>query len=117
MGVPVTAVAALFGVGLIVTSVIVSNIPFFEKIPFSELLEKLLHEVGFALVVAAVIWIVFESFSSAQTEEQWNQRLDRISKDVFHGVLGRNLPQDLIKTAFDLVLTQNFIRSEPNDRV
>ena len=85
----------------------------FPKEPLSpqlELVKILFHEVGFALVVALLIWGLFEYFSNAESEEQWNRRIDRIAKSVFFGVFRRNFPPELIHEANVLLLEQSFVR-------
>jgi len=74
------------------------------------LLRALLHEVGFALLVALIIWIMFEYFSHAASEEKWNDRIEKVAKNVFFGVFKRNFPPELIHEANRLLLEQNFIR-------
>lgn len=75
------------------------------------ILSLLIREIGFALMVAIVIWGVFEYFSAEETESNWNRRVETMTKNVFFGVLGKNLPRDLIEEAHVLLLDQNFIRS------
>jgi hypothetical protein len=72
----------------------------------------LIQEVGFALIVALVIWAMWEYFSQAETEDQWNARIERVAKSVFFGVFKRNFPEELIQEANLLLLEQNFVRTE-----
>jgi hypothetical protein len=69
------------------------------------------HEVGFALLVAATIWTTFDWFSQAETDDQWTERIEKISKNVFFGVFKRNFPEEFIREANVLVLEQQFIRT------
>lgn len=69
-----------------------------------------LHEIGFALFVAIVVWAVFEYFSNAETEDHWNDRIEKITKNVFFGVFRRNFPEGLIKEATILLLDHTFLR-------
>jgi hypothetical protein len=71
----------------------------------------LMREVGFALLVAILIWTVFEFFSAEEMEQKWNHRVETMTKNVFFGVLGKNLPRDLVEEAHTLLLDQTFIRS------
>jgi hypothetical protein len=59
----------------------------------------LLQEVGFALIVALVIWGMWEYFSQAETEDQWNARIERVAKSVFFGVFKPNFPEEMIQEA------------------
>ncbi len=70
------------------------------------------HEVGFALVVAVIIWVTFEFFSRGDMEERWNDRIERVSRSVFFGVFKRNFPDDLIKEARVLLLDHDFVRRD-----
>lgn len=72
---------------------------------------NLVKEVGFALLVGLVIWIVFEFFKQEESEERWNARIDNMQKSVFFGVFRRNFPTDLMSEANLLLLDQHFIRS------
>jgi hypothetical protein len=71
----------------------------------------LVQEVGFALIVAFVIWAAWEVFKQAETEDQWNARIERVAKSVFFGVLKRNFPEELIQEATLLLLERDFIRT------
>jgi hypothetical protein len=69
------------------------------------------HEIGFALLVAVVIWTTFEFFSRADTEDRWNKRIEQTARAVFFGVFKRNFPDEYIQEANALVLDHTFIRS------
>ena len=69
------------------------------------------HEIGFALLVAVVIWSSFELFEQAKTDDEWNDRIEKIARNVFFGVFKRNFPEAFIKEANNLVLDHTFIRS------
>jgi hypothetical protein len=71
---------------------------------------QFLHEVGFALLVAIFVWSIFEVFSQAQTEDYWNDRIEKITRNVFFGVFRRNFPDGLIKEANILLLDHTFLR-------
>lgn len=75
-----------------------------------DLLVELVREIGFAVIVAIVIWLIFEYFSSRDREEVWEKRISDVTKNVFYAVLGRKLPDELIDAANSLVLHHNFIR-------
>ncbi|KYG24023.1 hypothetical protein SE92_30360 [Bradyrhizobium sp. AT1] len=68
------------------------------------------HEIGFALIVAVIIWFTFEFFSRSETEDHWNDRIERIARNVFFGVFRRNFPQEFIREANLLLLDHTFIR-------
>lgn len=78
---------------------------------FLELSGFALHEIGFGLLVAVITWALFEHFSSKQSEEQWNERIETIAQNVFMGVFRRNFPKPLIDEANDLILEQKLIRT------
>jgi hypothetical protein len=82
-----------------------------DKPPFDVFWRLALHELGFALIVASIIWIAFEVFRQEETDERWNERIERISQNVFFGVFKKNFPDELIREAQRLVLEQNFVRS------
>lgn len=82
-----------------------------ELVDYSTNIQKLVHEVGFAIVVAVVVWIIFEQLSHARSDAIWRGRMEQINQNVFYGVLGRRLPSALIGTANELILTRDFIRS------
>ncbi|OJU11361.1 MAG: hypothetical protein BGN85_12570 [Alphaproteobacteria bacterium 64-11] len=69
------------------------------------------HEIGFAFVVSSLIWVCFEFYKATQDDDHWNERIERISKNVFFGVWKKNFPDDLIRAAGRLILDQTFIRS------
>jgi hypothetical protein len=80
-----------------------------EKLPWPWL-QDLLHEIGFALLVAVFIWVVFDYFSHTDEEGRWRTRIEQITSEVFYGVLRRNLPKELLAEANTLILNQVFIR-------
>lgn len=69
----------------------------------------LLHELGFALVVAVVIWLTFHTLSRREDEERWRRRIERVRSDVVSGVLRRDLPKGLLLEVNRLALDQAFI--------
>ncbi|MGB7976106.1 MAG: hypothetical protein WCF81_17565 [Roseiarcus sp.] len=80
------------------------------SLPLHPLIEEILQEVGFALVVAVIIWSTFEVFSQQDAEEKWKARVELIAKNVFFGVFRRNFPPGLIHEANILVLEHNLVR-------
>src|SRR3954454_24642407 len=68
--------------------------------------EDVFHEVGFALLVAVIIWVTFDYFSHYDEEERWRSRIEQITGEVFYGVLRRKLPKELVAEANILVLDQ-----------
>lgn len=95
-----------------ISCILASHYAFPALVPYEAppLMRVLLHEVGFALLVALIIWALFELFTNAEIEEQWNQRIERITRNVFFGVWRRNLPEAVIREAHLLLLEQRFIR-------
>ncbi|QOG16951.1 MULTISPECIES: hypothetical protein [Bradyrhizobium] len=73
----------------------------------------LLHvakEIGFALIVAAVVWMVFEQLAARHEQAIWNARIESISENVFYGVLRRQIPAGVLHVANRLALTQSLLR-------
>jgi hypothetical protein len=68
------------------------------------------HEVGFALIVAVVIWVTFEVFSQSAAERRWHSRMEDIAQSVFMGVFRRRLPEELIMEVSELIFDNVFIR-------
>jgi hypothetical protein len=54
----------------------------------------LLHEIGFALVVAVVIWITFHVLSDADQEERWRRRIEQVTGTVFYPSRGASCPRN-----------------------
>jgi hypothetical protein len=71
--------------------------------------EYIVREIGAALLVAVVIWVTFLALSQAEEEEHWRRRIERITGDIFYGVLRRSLPKALLAEANRLVLDQLFV--------
>jgi hypothetical protein len=82
-----------------------------EEYPF---LHDFTHEVGFALLVAVVIFFAFQVFSEAETDERWIARIESMSRNVFLGVFKRNLPKEYIEEALRLVVEHTFVRLSVN---
>lgn len=72
--------------------------------------EHLVREIGFALVVAAVIWVAFSFMTQADQEERWRRRIEQLTDRIFYGALRRHLPKELLTEANALVLDQVFIK-------
>ena len=104
---------ALLG-GLLLLATAYSILPAIPPFPGSEFLKVLCHEIGFALIVACTIWIAFEVFTHAETDEEWSKRIEQISRNVFFGVFRRNLPKAFINEASLLVLEQRLVRTGLN---
>jgi len=112
----VAVVAFVIGIGLLMlahSDVLISTQPGHINEQKS-LFRSLLHEAGFACLVAVLIWLVWEIFHQMETEDQWNARIERIAKSVFFGVFKRNLPDQLIQEANFLLLEQKFVRTGYN---
>lgn len=69
-------------------------------------------EIGFALIVAAVVWVVFERLAAAHEQAIWSARMDSISENVFYGVLRREIPVGMLNVANRLALTQSLLRKD-----
>lgn len=61
--------------------------------------EPATHEIGFALLVSFIVWSMFEFHRSQEAESEWSERIDRISKNVFFEVLGKDVPRELLNEA------------------
>ena len=70
----------------------------------------LLHETGFALLVAVIIWVTFDYFSRPEREEVWQRRIEQITGQALYGALRRRFPKELLAEANSLVLSQVFVR-------
>src|SRR5690606_22495926 len=68
------------------------------------------HEVGFALLVAIIVWGLFEAQLSHEAESTWQKRIQRVSENVFQAVLRKDLPKALLDEANNLVLNSSLIR-------
>jgi len=99
-------IAGLLGVLLLVVS--------YWVCPPDSFWRDITHEIGFALLVAVIIWTTFEFFSRAESEDRWNKRIEQIALAVFNGVFKRNFPEAYIREANALVLDHTFIRSSMN---
>lgn len=71
----------------------------------------LAKEIGFAFIVSAVLWAVFELHISNRSEQIWERRIDHITKNVFEGVLRKDLPQGLIDEVQRMILDAQFVRT------
>lgn len=100
---PNAIIALLIGILLIVMSYNVKDQHGF--------FHSLTHEIGFAFLVSVIIWMTFEVFTSTQTETEWENRIENITKSVFFGVLRKNLPERYMKEVNSLILDSGFIRS------
>lgn len=74
----------------------------------------LLHEIGFALLVSVFIWIIFEIRRSQALDEEWDQRIERVTNNVFFAVLRKDLPKDLVNEASAIALSHSILRSNFN---
>lgn len=85
-----------------------------EYVEGHKLLAGAAHEVGFAMIVAVVVWLCFEFFSQSESEKRWLNRIEVISRNVFVGVFRRNLPEKFIDEVSLLLLDHKFIRTSIN---
>lgn len=100
-------VALLIGAVLL----LLEHTEFFEK---HQLLQGAAHELGFALIVAVVVWTCFEFFSQNESEKRWLNRIEVISRNVFLGVFRRKLPEPFIDEVSLLLLDHKFVRTSVN---
>ncbi|MEA3065141.1 MAG: hypothetical protein QOJ27_1587 [Sphingomonadales bacterium] len=73
---------------------------------------SLLHEPGFALLVALATWWGFELWRRIEDEREWAHRIEVIQKNVFLGVLGKDIPPPVLNEANRLILCADFVREE-----
>jgi hypothetical protein len=76
-----------------------------------EVLRDFLREIGFALVVAIVIWFVFEYFARSENEAMWKERVQEVAENVFYAVHRRKIPPGYFNFANELILTPKFMRT------
>lgn len=72
----------------------------------------LMKESGFALLVSVFVWLSFEFASNKKQERRIDDRIERITKNVFAGVFRRDLPEGLIDEASLIVLEAKVIRRD-----
>lgn len=72
----------------------------------------LLKDVGFALLVAVFVWGFFEVAYRQKQDVRLDERIERITKNVFFGVFRRDLPGALIDEASMLVLEAKIVREK-----
>jgi hypothetical protein len=78
----------------------------------NSLVHELLHEPGFALLVALATWWGFEIWRRIEDEKQWAQRVELIQNNVFLGVLGKDIPAPVLAEANRLILHAPFVRDD-----
>ncbi|WP_439471877.1 hypothetical protein [Brevundimonas sp.] len=83
-----------------------------EFVVKAEPAHTLLHEIGFAFIVSAVLWLVFELHLSNKSEKTWEGRIDNIIQNVFLGVLRKDLPKGLIDEVQRVILDAQFVRRQ-----
>jgi hypothetical protein len=74
-------------------------------------LNDFIREVGFALVVAVIIWTVFEYFARAENDAMWKERTEELSENIFYGLHRRRLPRAYFNLANEVVLSPVFVRT------
>jgi hypothetical protein len=96
--------------GLLVLSILllIASASFEEGSPF----HSLLHEPGFALLVALATWWGFELWRRIEDEREWTKRIEQLQQNVFLGVLGKDIPPPVLNEANSLILHANFVREE-----
>jgi hypothetical protein len=88
-------------IGLILVLVSKELIPFWKAA---------LHEIGFALMISVIVWLMFENQLSREADGVWDSRIERMTKNVFQAVLRKDLPKGLLDEANNLVLNSSLIR-------
>lgn len=76
-----------------------------------EVFRDFAREVGFALVVAVVIWTVFEYFARAENEALWDERMRDLASNVFYSATGRDFPIQYHAIASEIAFHLSFMRS------
>ena len=69
------------------------------------------HEVGFALLVSAVVWTLLEAQLRQESDALWDRRIEQATRNVFQAVLRKDLPKGLLDEANNLVLNSTLIRT------
>ncbi len=107
-----TLLALVFGIGLLIFGSEELPIPadHLELSRNKDLIHTLSKEIGFAFIVAIVIWTMFELFNREEEEVVFNSRLEQIKRSVFFSVFKRNFPDQLMDEADKLLLGESFIR-------
>lgn len=100
-------VPALMGTVLVLIS---------EKIEGHHLATRVMEEIGFALLVATAIWLIFEAQLRFRSENEFSRRLSTIAENVFHAVLGTNLPKELVQEIHRVALAVRLVRDEMRAR-
>lgn len=76
------------------------------------LLTQAMDELGFALLIAAGVWLIFELQLRLRSEKEFSHRLSSIARNVFDAVLGNNLPTPFIDEVKRVALGLSFVRRD-----
>ena len=82
-----------------------------DRFPDKSFLQVAAHEIGFALLVSFIVWLLFELHMAQEAENHWASRIERIAQNVFFAVLRKDLPKELVDEARALALDASLLRS------
>jgi hypothetical protein len=74
--------------------------------------QKVTHEIGFALLVSAVVWTLLEAQLRQESDALWDKRIEQATRNVFLSVLRKDLPKPLLDEANNLILSSSLIRTD-----
>lgn len=72
---------------------------------------RVLDELGFALLIASGVWLIFELQLRLNAEKEFSHRLTMVSRNVFDAVLGNNLPTPFIGEVKRVALGVRLVRT------
>lgn len=71
-------------------------------------------EGGFAMIISALTWLVFDFALRTRAEDENERRLNAISKNVLHAVLGQRIGRDLVDEIDRVNFSIQFVRPYMN---
>lgn len=74
------------------------------------ILTRIMRELGFALLVAVSVWVIFELNLRLQADKEFSNRLERVAENVFAGALGANLPQSYVREVMRVAIQVSMMR-------
>ncbi|MEJ8858699.1 hypothetical protein WKW79_29285 [Variovorax robiniae] len=115
----VALVSVVLGIGLIVgahqltppqISVIVHDVVLSQPQP-DPFLKVFLKELGFALIIAGLLAVTFEYLTKSKHQEAADRLVAKINVDLFHAVLGRDIPPSLYAHLKKCALSADIFRT------